>query len=105
FLGHSPDLNSPDGLGRAVFSVVLADGSIVQAHTLQGVDGLAPAGTITPLHPDDDDESTVSPRLGVLLNYATNPDAPTPKRILYVSEPFQNTIAALDLSDDGMVFH
>jgi hypothetical protein len=32
---------SPDGSTRAVFSVVLADGSIVQAHTAKAVDGLA----------------------------------------------------------------
>src|SRR5262249_44318817 len=44
FLGRSPD-----GSGRAVFSVVLADGGLVQAHTLKAVDGLAPAGTVSPL--------------------------------------------------------
>jgi hypothetical protein len=44
FLGRSPD-----GSTKAVFSVVLADGSIVQAHTLQAVDGLAPEGTVSPL--------------------------------------------------------
>src|SRR5215469_7625178 len=36
FLGHSPD-----GSTRAVFSVVLADGGIIQAHTGKAVDGLA----------------------------------------------------------------
>ena len=40
-LGHSPD-----GSGKAVFAVVCADGSIVQEHTLQGLDGLAPAATV-----------------------------------------------------------
>src|SRR5205814_113298 len=44
FLGRSPD-----GSGRAVFSVVLADGSIVQEHTAQALDGLAPEGTVSPL--------------------------------------------------------
>src|SRR5215471_21458912 len=44
FLGHSPD-----GSTRAVFCVVLADGSIVQEHTAKGVDGLAPPDTIAPL--------------------------------------------------------
>src|SRR5215471_11985748 len=44
FLGRSPD-----GSGRAVFSVVLADGSIIQAHTAKAVDGLAPSGAISPL--------------------------------------------------------
>jgi hypothetical protein len=117
FLGHSPD-----GSTRAVFSVVLADGSIVQEHTGKGVDGLAPPGTIAPLLDRDTDlrsrqginteqedvplseqqkcheDSRVSPRLGVVFNWE-------PTRILYVSEPFENRIAALDISDDGMVFH
>ena len=98
-LGHSPD-----GSTRAVFAVVCADGSIVQEHTGKALDGLAPAGTISPLlgrNSDDEDEENTrgtTPRLGVLLNYS-------PTRILYVSEPFENTIAALDLSDDGTVFH
>jgi hypothetical protein len=92
-LGHSPD-----GSTRAVFSVVLADGSLIQAHTGKAVDGLASAGTVSPLlgqsWPDgDEDTRAVTPRLGVLLNYS-------PKRILYISEPFQNTIAVLGLTDD-----
>jgi len=99
FLGRSPD-----GSTKAVFSVVIADGSIIQAHTLRAIDGLAPAGTVSPLlgrRWDDDDndgsEHTVSPRVGVVLNY-------TPTRILYVSEPFENTIATIDLVDDGVIF-
>ena len=39
----------------------------------------------------------VSPRLGVLLNYSTT-------RILFISEPFENSITAIDLTDDGVVF-
>jgi hypothetical protein len=35
FLGRSPD-----GSGRAVFSVVLADGGVIQAHTGKSVTGL-----------------------------------------------------------------
>jgi hypothetical protein len=97
FLGHSPD-----GSTRAVFAVVTADGSIVQEHTGKGLDGLAPAGTISAVlcHERDteEDDRAVIPRLGVLLNYS-------PTRILYVSEPFENTIAALDLSDDSAIFH
>ena len=97
FLGRSPD-----GSGRAVFCVVLADGGIVQAHTGKAVDGLAPVGSIGPLlncHWDDDEDDNrgVSPRLGVILNY-------TPVRTLFVSEPFQNTIAVIDLIDDGVIF-
>lgn len=97
FLGHSPD-----GSTRAVFSVILADGSIVQAHTGKAVDGLAPAGTISPLVGHEGDGPTgnpnaASPRLGALVNYS-------PTRILYVSEPFENSIAVLDLTDDGVIF-
>src|SRR6202040_4465995 len=40
---------SPDGTCRAVFAVVTADGAIVQEHTLKGLDGLAPTGTVQPL--------------------------------------------------------
>jgi hypothetical protein len=123
FLGHSPD-----GSTRAVFCVVLGDGSIVQEHTARGVDGLAPPGTIVrlltrdlqlrsaaamateqedvPLDKDlssahanreDRDEVRVSPRLGVIFNWE-------PTRILYVSQPFENRIAVLDIADDGEVF-
>ena len=96
-LGHSPD-----GSTRAVFAVVTADGSIVQEHTGKGLDGLAPPATIRTVlgHGQEtgDDNRGVTPRLGVLLNYS-------PTRILYVSEPLENAIAALDLSDDGIIFH
>lgn len=101
FLGHSPD-----GSTRAVFSVVLADGSLVQEHTAKAVDGLAPTGTVSPLvgrswdddsGEDSDGSGSVTPRLGVISNWA-------PTRILYVSEPFENRIAVLDITDDGVVF-
>jgi hypothetical protein len=97
---------SPDGSTRAVFAVVTADGAIVQEHTLKALDGLAPPGMISPLigrrweggGDDDDDNRGAQPRVGVLVNYS-------PTRILYVSEPFENSIVALPLSDDGVVFH
>ncbi len=93
---------SPDGSTKAVFSVVLADGSMVQEHTLKAVDGLAPIGTISPLlgrqWDDKGNDTRVTPRLGVLINYS-------PTRILYVTEPFENSIAVLNLTDDGVVFH
>ena len=95
FLGHSPD-----GSARAVFCVVLADGSLVQEHTGKAVDGLAPAGTVSPLldrREQDNNDVGASPRLGVLLNYS-------PTRILFISEPFENSITAIDLTDDGVVF-
>jgi hypothetical protein len=93
FLGHSPD-----GSGRAVFSVVLADGSIIQAHTAKAVDGLAPSGTVTPLVGGGSKHDDATPRLGAILNY-------TPTRILYVSEPNENSILAIHLDDDGVIFH
>ena len=44
FLGASPDTT-----GFAVFALALSDGSLVQVHVQDGVDGLAPPGTIAPL--------------------------------------------------------
>lgn len=93
---------SPDGSGKAVFAVVEADGSIVQEHTLQGLDGLASPGTISPLiredgDNDEDEAESVTPRLGVVLAWE-------PKLILFVSEPFENRIAVLDLTHDNLVF-
>lgn len=102
FLGRSPD-----GSTKAVFCVIVADGSIVQEHTLKGLDGLAPHGTVRPLDGrswsldlwgDEDDprhpERRVTPRLGALLNY-------TPQMILYVSQPFDHSILALSLTVGG----
>lgn len=88
---------SPDGSKRAVFFVVEADGSIVQEHTGQGLDGLVGPGTISSLigRTDDesDDDSPVSPREGIVLNW-------TPGLNLFVSEPFDNRIAVLDIAPD-----
>jgi hypothetical protein len=86
-----------------VFAVVCADGSIVQEHTQRGLDGLAPPGTISaplagPWDRGGDNENHPQPRVGVLLNYS-------PSRILYVSDALANSIAAITLTDDGVVFH
>jgi hypothetical protein len=94
---------SPDGSGKAVFAVVGADGSVVQEQTLKGLDGLAPPGTVAavlwgPWDRGGNNENHPQPRVGVLLNYS-------PSRILYVSEPFTNSIAVISLIDDGVVFH
>jgi hypothetical protein len=97
FLGHSPD-----GSGRAVFCVVVADGSIVQEHTGKGLDGLAPARTVQPLveaawsnHEHEEDHAVNStPRLGAILNYAN-------AIVLFVSQPFHNSILALGLETGG----
>jgi hypothetical protein len=83
---------SPDGSGRAVFAGLHADGSVVQVHVEQGVDGLAAAGTIGALY----DDAHVT-RGGMLFNWVPNP-------ILYVTDPAANSIVALSLRTDGKVF-
>jgi hypothetical protein len=90
---------SPDGSKKAVFFVLEADGSIVQEHTLQGLDGLVGPGTISPLigrtdDEADDDDSPVTPREGAVLNW-------TPTLNLFVSEPFDNRIAVLDVAPNA----
>jgi hypothetical protein len=85
---------SPDGNGRAVFAVVHADGSVIQAHAELGVDGLAPAETIHPLT----GPSPAANHAGVLFNWSPNP-------ILYVADPLANSIAVLALSQDDKIFH
>jgi hypothetical protein len=90
---------SPDGSCKAVFSVVTADGAIVQEHTLKGLDGLsplAPPGTVQPLggqwaQPNQGEE----PRLGVLMNPYNPPSGAVSQ--LFVSEPSTNTIAVINL--------
>jgi len=102
FLGRSPD-----GSGRAVFAVVVADGSIVQEHTAKALDGLAPTGTVQPLarrswiddsrgednaeHP----ERRLTPRLGAVVNYE-------PDLVLYVSQPSDELIKAIELEIGGL---
>lgn len=88
---------SPDGSCKAVFAVVTADGAIVQEHTVKGLDGVAPAGTVRPLHGHswDPPNHGVEPRLGVLMNpYTATPGAAWQ---LFVSEPFHDTIAVINL--------
>jgi hypothetical protein len=104
---------SPDGTCKAVFAVVTADGAIVQEHTLKGLDGVAPRGTVRPIlggdfrlitnrddKQDDEDRTAVEPRFGVIMNPYTSPSS-TVVRQLFVSEPFYNTIAVLDLVTVG----
>lgn len=89
FLGRSPD-----GSGRAVFSVVVADGSIVQEHTGKGLDGLAPTGTVQSLVGHEEEDGDLTPRLGAVVNY-------TPTIVLYVSQPLDDSIAAIELAVGG----
>ena len=83
---------SPDGGGRAVFAGLHADGSLVQVHVEEGVDGLAPPGTITPL-----DRGGVANRAGMAFNWV-------PNAILYVTDPTGNSIVALSLRAEGKTF-
>jgi hypothetical protein len=90
---------SPDGSCKAVFAVVTADGAIVQEHTAKGLDGIAPAGTVHSLL-QNLQQGGVDPRMGVLMNpYTVDPMEPTisSPRQLFVSEPFNNTIAVVNL--------
>jgi hypothetical protein len=90
-----------DGTCRAVFAVVTADGAIVQEHTAKGLDGIAPGTVPKPVKPLlgrtwDPPNQGVEPRLGVLMNpYTANQFALWQ---LFVSEPFNNTIAVITLS-------
>lgn len=85
-----------DAACKATFAIVTADGSIVQASTAFGIDGIAPVGTIDPLiglrwkHC-----KKISPRLGVLMNPYNLP--PGVVRQVFISEPYTNTIAVVDL--------
>lgn len=85
-----------DNACKATFAIVTADGGIVQASTAFGIDGLAPAGTIGPLIGKRwKQDKNLSPRLGVLMNPYNLPTGVV--RQLFISEPFTNTIAVIDL--------
>jgi hypothetical protein len=94
-LGPSPDLTC-----KAVFAVVTADGAIIQEHTLKGLDGLAPAGTVRPILGSDGNaqDEAIVPRFGVIMNPYTQ--APVALQ-LFVSEPFYDTIAIVNLAIVG----
>ncbi len=85
---------SADGSGRAVFAVIVADGGIVQEHTARALDGLAPAGTVQPLAGRSWGPNGATPRLGAVVNY-------TPAIVLFVSQPFSDSIRAIDLAIGG----
>jgi hypothetical protein len=76
-------------------------GSIVQEHTLYGLDGLAPAGTVRPILGKDgnaEDEAN-EPRFGMIMNPYLPPGAIV--RQLFVTEPFYDTIAVVNLTVFG----
>ena len=81
---------SPDGTGLAVFATVSADGAIEQVHVQDGVDGLAPQGSV--LRGTDD-----AGVIGMAFKW-------NPQRVLYVCDPGRNQILALSLEDDQRQF-
>jgi Di-haem oxidoreductase, putative peroxidase len=90
---------SPDGSGRAVFLAALADGSVEQVHVQKGVDGLAPAGSFTPIvdisrERAESNDAAVVTRVGMLFNWV-------PTRTVFVSDPLANRILVFDLVDDA----
>src|SRR5262245_41159844 len=98
---HSPAIAnafvgmSPDGSKRAVFIVLTADGALVQAHAEFAVDGLAPPKTIAPIAlptAADADRAGIT-RTGMIFNWV-------PDRVLFITEPERNAIAALTLEND-----
>lgn len=81
---------SPDGSGFAVFAVVTGDGAVVQVHVQDGVDGIAPPGTIA--------VGGVDP--GVIgMAFKWNPN-----RALFVVDARRNRIVTLGLADDQRHF-
>jgi mono/diheme cytochrome c family protein len=101
-LGTAMLTKSPDLTGRAVFAALLADGRVVQLHVQKGVDGLAPAGTVTPLATLTPEAMTstdphIVARAGMLFNWA-------PTANLFIADPQANRLVVLDLADDGTMF-
>ncbi|MDB5816456.1 MAG: hypothetical protein JWQ11_96 [Rhizobacter sp.] len=81
---------SPDNTGFAVFAAVTGTGAVVQVHVQDGVDGLAPPGTI--------DIGPADPGVvGMAFAWA-------PRRGLFVAEARHDRIAVLHLRDDGHQF-
>lgn len=93
FMGPSPD--TTELATFAVFAVVKADGSVVQVHVQDGVDGIARPGTIRPL------PATSVRGTGELIGIAFNW---VPDRILFVSDQAADRIAKIVLTDDGRHF-
>ena len=83
---------SPDGSGFAVFATVTMDGAVEQVHVHDGVDGLAPAGTVR-MQPDD--------TIGAVIGMAFQWD---PDRVLYLVDTARNRLVLLHLSDDKRQF-
>ncbi|MET3578070.1 hypothetical protein ABID19_001087 [Mesorhizobium robiniae] len=98
---------SPDGSGFAVFAAVTADGSVVQIHVQDGVDGLADPGTVST------GLGTLSAGLGAASAGQDIGDDPgvigvafkwNPDRALYVADPGRDRLVLLELEDDRRHF-
>jgi hypothetical protein len=81
---------SPDGSGLAVFAVATADGAVTQVHVQDGVDGLAPPGT---LGVGDGDPGVI----GMAFKW-------NPLRALYLADAARNRLLILHLRDDRRHF-
>lgn len=91
---------SPDASNRAVFAVATADGALAQVHVEDGVDGLAPPGTIAPLlgrAPGAEGRKDPATRVGMVFNWV-------PDRFLYVADPGNDAVVQLHLADDFRIF-
>lgn len=81
---------SPDGTGFAVFAAVTGTGAVTQVHVRDGVDGIAPPGTIALQGSDPG-------AVGMAFQWV-------PRRALFVAEAARDQIAVLRLKDDGRQF-
>ncbi len=81
---------SPDGSGFAVFAVATGDGAVVQVHVQDGVDGIAPPGTIAVGGADPG-------VIGMVFKWS-------PNRTLLVVDAQRNRIVTLGLADDQRHF-
>ena len=81
---------SPDGTGFAVFAAVTGTGAVAQVHVRDGVDGVAPPGTIALGRGDPG-------AVGMAFQWA-------PRRALFIAEAARDQVAVLRLKDDGRQF-
>jgi hypothetical protein len=86
---------SPDGTGLAVFAAVTGDGAVAQIHVQDGVDGLAPPGTVAP-DPAADDGNDPGV-IGIAFKW-------NPERVLYVADAMRDRLVLLHLDDDHRHF-
>jgi len=100
FMGVSPANDI-----RADFAAVNSDGSVAQVHVADGIDGLAPAGTITPLKDelkkaiDGNDPDNAITHVGVIFNWVG-----AEGKVLYITDPLADRVAVLPLASDNKIF-